>query len=355
MMSLDHQPEGRQPFFRTALHWVKRTLKNNWKLKLLSLAVALTVWGALISEDASLTREKTFHDVPVSVTGTEALQRSGLIIVDGLDNLQPIRMRAEVPQKVYDSATPANYAVRVDVSRITGVGEQKVPIQTSATAAYGTVSWLSSNEITVQVDEYVTRRRVPVRLASSGQAPEGYYAAGASVDPVNVVISGPRSLVEQIEAVSATYNPFNLASSSGVQYSAVPFKLVTADGREISSKLISVTSENVLLDTLLVEQTVYPMKFAEINLTGITKGQVQAGYTIAGITAEPAQVRIAGALQEIDSINILNLASAIDVSDLSETVIRALRVEKPAGAVYLSESAVVVTIEIVPDREEAGE
>lgn len=354
-MSVEQQSGKKRRFVRNVLGRIKRTLRNNWKLKLLSLIVAITIWGALISEDASLTREKTFHDVPVSITGVEALQRSGLVVVEGLDNLQPIRMRAEVPQKAFDTASPANYSVRVDVSRITNVGEQKIPIQTSATTSYGAVTWLSTNEVTVKVEEYITRRRVPVRLIQSGQAPEGYFAAGASVDPATVVISGPRSLVEQVEAVSATYQPSGLVSSTGTQYSAVPFQLVSASGEELDSRLISVTSENVLLDTLLVEQTIYPMKYAQINLTGITKGQVMEGYAITSITAEPEQVRLAGDLEEIDSINLLDLTPAVDVSGMSDTIIRALRIDRPAGVIHLSESAVVVTIHIQPIAQDTGE
>ncbi|NLW21393.1 MAG: hypothetical protein GXY84_08515 [Clostridiales bacterium] len=354
-MSVEQQSGKKRRFVRNVLGRIKRTLRNNWKLKLLSLIVAITIWGALISEDASLTREKTFHDVPVSITGVEALQRSGLVVVEGLDNLQPIRMRAEVPQKAFDTASPANYSVRVDVSRITNVGEQKIPIQTSVTTSYGAVTWLSTNEVTVKVEEYITRRRVPVRLIQSGQAPEGYFAAGASVDPATVVISGPRSLVEQVEAVSATYQPSGLVSSTGTQYSAVPFQLVSASGEELDSRLISVTSENVLLDTLLVEQTIYPMKYAQINLTGITKGQVMEGYAITSITAEPEQVRLAGDLEEIDSINLLDLTPAVDVSGMSDTIIRALRIDRPAGVIHLSESAVVVTIHIQPIAQDTGE
>ena len=347
-MSTEIHKESRQPLPRALLKRFWKAVKSNWKLKLLSLIVAITIWGALISEDASLTREKTFNDVTITITGMDTLQRNGLVIIEGLDDLQPIKIRAEVPQKAYDAAAPANYSVRADVSRISGVGRQTVPIQSSSTITYGSVEWLSINEITVMVDEYITRRRVPVRLEKTGQTPEGYYAANVSADPSNVVVSGPRSLVEQIVAVSASYNLERLGSASGIQYSAVPFRLLTEDNLEIKSNLISVTSENVLLDTLLVEQLIYPMKHVDVNLTGITTGRVQDGYQIAGISADPAQVKLAGNIEDIDGIMMLDLASVIDVTGMTEPVIRALRVEKPDGVVYLSESAVYVTIDITP-------
>jgi hypothetical protein len=52
---------------------------------------------------------------------------------------------------------------------------------------------------------------------------------------------------------------------------------------------------------------------------------------------------------------MLDLNATIDVTGLSETVIRALRVEKPAGAVYLGENAVYVTVSIHPIPGTQGE
>ena len=349
-MSIE-QPKPKVPSAFEIL--IKRTLnaiRNNWKLKLLSLLIAITIWGALISQDASLTREKTFENVPVSITGTETLLRNGMIVVEGLDRLDPIRMRVDVPQKAYDNVSASNYSVRVDLSRITSVGRQTIPILTLSTATYGSVSWLSANDITVRVEEYITRRRIPVKAIQSGQVPQGFYSSSVSVDPANVIISGPKSMVERIDSVVAQVDMSAIDSNTGVQYTAVPFRLLDKTGKEIKSNLISVTSENVLLDTILIEQTIYPTKLVDVNLTGVTKGRVNRGYQITAITSDPAQIEIAGNPQSIDSISLLDLASFIDVSDMTETVIRALRVDKPDGVVNMSDSAVYITVEITPTK-----
>lgn len=353
-MSLEQRPDTKKlPLALLSRAW--HAIKSNWKLKLISLVVAITIWGALISEDATLTREKTFNDVAVSVTGADTLQRNGYVVIDGLDNLPPIRMRAEVPQKAWESALPAYYSVRVDVSRITATGTQSLPILTSSTSAYGTVEWLSTEQIQVTVDEYITRRRVPVRLAPTGQVPSGLFASSAIVDPADVVVSGPRSLVSRVSHLLANYNQSALVEGSGLQYSAVPFRIIATDGSELASKHIAITNENVLLDTLLVEQAVYPMKQVDINLTGLTRGKVLDGYEITGITADPPFVRIAGREEDLEGVTMLDLNASIDVTGLSESFIRALRVEKPAGAQYISDNAVYVTINIQPLLSEDSE
>lgn len=325
-----------------------RAIFRNWKLKLTSLLVAIAVWGGLISEDATLTREKLFSDVQVTVSGMETLQRNGLVVVSGLEDLKPISMRADVPQKAYDNAAPVHYSARVDVSRITATGEQIIPIQTSNSLAYGSVSWLSVSEVKVHVEEYITRRRVPVVLEQAGVLPEGYYAAAASVDPVNVIVSGPRSQVEKLDRIQASYNLGLINPQQGLQYVAVPFRLLASDGSEIGKSMISVTSENVLLDTLLVEQQVYPLKAGEINLSGIIKGEPAEGYQVNAVTADPPSVMLAGRPEDIDGIRMLDLSVSIDVSGHRDTLIRAVKVERPDGVVYMSENAVYVTVEILP-------
>lgn len=333
---------------RSIMMVILRYITRNWKLKLLSLLVGLTIWGALISEDANLTREKSFNDVSVQITGTDTLQRNGLVVVSGLEDLQPIKIRAQVPQRMYEAASSAHYAVRVDVSRLTSTGNQVLPILHSANATYGAVSYLSQDEVQVVVDEYVTRRRIPVRLSTVGSLSEGMYGAAPSVDPFTVVVSGPRSQVDRISYLSAVYDLGLLDQLAGSHFSAVPFRLMSIDGQEIPSKQINVTSENVRLDTLLVEQDLYPSKLVPINLSGVVKGQVASGFQITRVSADPAQVRVAGELEYIQTMDLLDLASDIDVSGLRETIIRAIRVNRPADAVHLSDNAVYVTVEIEP-------
>ncbi len=328
-------------------------IKTNWQLKLMSLAIALIIWGGLISQDETLTREKVFAEVPLTITGLDTLQRSGLIVVGGLENVKPIRMRAEVPQKAYDAASYIHYSVRADMGRITAPGEQTVPIQTSASSAYGAVTWLSEDEVTVQVEEYITRRRIPVRLERVGEIAEGFYAAGASVDPSNVVISGPRSLVEGIAVVTASLDLDEFSATQ--RTAAVPFRLLRADGTEVISDLISVTSENVLLDTLLVEQSVYPTFSARVNLTGAVTGIPAQGYEVKSVTAQPDTVLLAGEAEDIDGVTLLDLDSPVDVTGQRETLIRAVRVLRPGNVIFMSDNAVYVTVEIGPAETGAPE
>ena len=134
-----------------------RLIYHNWPWKLLALFLALCLWAGLITQDPTLTRERVFTDVTVSVVGADTLRRnSGLIVLSGLeDENLTARLRVDVPQREYNTVTASNYNPRVDLTRITEAGEQTLRINTTSTSTYGTVRGISPETITVVVDQFV--------------------------------------------------------------------------------------------------------------------------------------------------------------------------------------------------------
>ncbi len=334
---------------REVLAHLWQVLRYRWGVKLVSLLIALVLWGGIISQDSALMREKTFENVEVNIINADVLQRNGLVVIGGLESLPHLRMRVDVPQRIYSTVNASNYNVRVDLSRITAPGEQKVPIISSSSTTYGTVNWLSGNEITLEVDEYITRRRIPVQLNTVGSVPSGFYGQPPSVDPTLVAVSGPRSMVERIARCVVTYDQALLPAQAGTQYTALPFALVDAENKTLDSTLLSVTSESVLLDTLLVEQTLHPMKTADINLSGITMGTPSEGYHVVSVTADPTYVSVAGPPDFLRSLDLIDVDTVINIAGVTETLIRAVRVVRPTEAVYITGDVIYVTVQIAPD------
>lgn len=346
---MTNHSENKTPPYRTLLRALWRGLSFRWPWKLLSLVLAIVLWGGIISQDATLTREKSFADVSVNVINRDTLLRSGLIVVKGLEDLKPIRMRVDVPQKIYDSVTPANFNVRVDLSRITSPGVQTLPILYSASTTYGTVKWVSTAEVTVEVDHYITRRRIPVQLHETGAVPSGFYATNAIVDPSMVTISGPRSLVQNIVRCVASYNTSLLSPAARTQFSAVPFVLYDNTETPVESDLIEVSIDAIQLDTLLVEQTLYRLQAIAINKSGITKGKPAKGYKVTGITLDPALLNVAGSNELMETLTLLDVDAPIDITGATDTLIRSVKIKRPADAYHMSENAVYVTVTIEPE------
>ena len=59
---------------RMLSHRFWRMLSHNLLWKLVALILAICLWAGLITQDPTLTRERVFSDVPVTVTGGDALR-----------------------------------------------------------------------------------------------------------------------------------------------------------------------------------------------------------------------------------------------------------------------------------------
>ncbi len=331
--------------------YLRRVVLNRWQLKLGCFFLALILWGVLISSDVNITRQKTIENVTVTASGADTLQRNGLIVVSGLDDLGSLRMRVDVPQRMYNTVSASNYNVRVDLSRITSPGEQQLPILTTQSSTYGQVTWLSKDSVTVVVDELMTKRRVPVQLNTTGESPAGFYASPSSAkhDPSWVVITGPSSLIGSVDKCIAQFDLSRLAAQPGVQVSSVPFGIYDTDGNQISSPLISVTSESIAVDSVIVEQRLLPMKTVDIDINGVTTGSPKQGYYVDSVSVSPAYLSIAGSAELLKTLTKLEVSSRIDIEGAEGELIRQIKVEKPQNAEYMSEEAVYLKITILPE------
>lgn len=331
------------------LRRIKSILFENWGTKLLAILIAVALWAGLITQDPDLTREKQFNDVTVSVMGADSLRRNGYIVLeDTAEVLSDVDVRVSVPQGQYTTVQASNYSIRVDLSRITSAGEQEVKILSSNSAAYGTVTEINPPTVTLTVDEYVTRYRIPVTVVTEGEAPEGFYAAEPSTDPPMIAVSGPKTLVERIVSAQVVVDQTTLPAREGTQRRALTFTLVDENGQAIESSLLQVTSESVLLDTIIVEQTVYTLRTVELANLGLVTGQPAEGYEIRGVYVTPASITVAGRASALEDISLLYADGSVNVSGLTESVNKSIKVRQSSALKYISTDSVTVAVEIGP-------
>ncbi len=340
------QQEGRREAILARLHSI---FLENWGSKLLAIVIAIALWGGLITQDPSLTRERLFTDVAVSVNGEETLKRNGFIVLEDLDALlDGVSARVSVPQNQYATAQAGNYSIRIDLSRIREAGEQTVKLLSTNSTTYGTVTEITPAEVTLTVDEYVTRYRIPVTVVTNGEAPEGFYAAEPSTDPGMVAVSGPKTVVERIVSAQVVAEQSDLPAQEGTVRRALSFTLVDENGETINSDMMEITSESVLLDSIIVEQAMYTKRTVEFSTMGLVTGEPAEGYEIKGVYVTPSSVTIAGKASSISNMDVFYAETSVSVKGLSESVNKALLVRQPISVKYASTDVVTVAVEIGP-------
>lgn len=323
---------------------------KNWSWKLMSVLMAVCLWAFLIMQDPTLTRERVFTDVTLNVVNADTLRRnSGLVVLSGLDeeNLKA-RMRVDVPQRVYNNVTVSNFNPRIDLSRITDVGEQEIRVTSTSTTTYGSVQDISPDTITVVVDEYVTNYRVPVSVNVTGEYPDGFHGSSISADPSVVAVSGPRSIVDQIARVVVDYDVSRLSAREGTVLTARVMRYVDQDGNDVDNSLLEATSANVVLRTVILTQTLYPIREFPLDMESMVEGTPAKGYQIKSVSVSPSVFSAAGTSEALDSIDALFAASPVNVNGKDSTFTQTVRIRKPSELAYVSNEAVNVTVEIAP-------
>ncbi len=341
--------DGNHSIWRALWHWIS----YQWGWKLLCLFLAVCLWGMIISQDTTLTRERTISGVPVSVVNSAALQRNGLIVVDGLEELEPLTIKAEVPVRYYHTVGTSSFTVRLDLSLITKPGVQRVPLSSTA-STYGTVTDLSSEEVVLTVEEYITRSRIPVRIRMLGPVPEGYYANAATSEVNEVTVAGPSSVVSQIARCVVMYSPPTLRDGKGTEYTASPFVFYNGSDEELDMSRLTVTSEGWGIDSITVQQTFYPMTTLEISTVGLVRGVPAEGFEIKNVTISPQRVSVADMDIESHTDDFAYLNGYVDVTGLQSSITQVVPVSRPSAFVYVSTDVIYVTVEIGKCETEQG-
>ena len=348
---IEKKPGNEKNAFRKALRELPSRLLHiflhNWPWKVLSVFLAICLWAGLITQDPTLTREKVFTDVPVTVSGADALKRNGLIVLTDLsaESLKA-RLRVDVPQREYNSVSVASYSPRIDLTKIVATGTQTLRIQTTSTTAYGTVKEINPDTVEVEVDQYTTRYRIPVTLNQEGDYPDGFYGLTPSLDPTTVAVSGPRTILQQIARAVVTFDRATLPPQSGEIRTAVPITLVDQHGEAIVSDLLQITSEGVLISSIIVDQDLYPTKTLQMNTLSLITGAPANGYEVKSVTVSPSVVLAAGEETVLSTLDSLFTEQAIDLNNATESFSAEVKVKKPGDLVYLKPDTVTVAVEI---------
>ena len=335
-------------FVRKAL---KHVLFHNGWVKLIAVLISLVLWAGLISQDNSLTREKTWQNVNVSINGADTLKRNGYIVVSNLnEKLASVSVTAAIPQKQFDTAEPSFYNLRVDLSRINGIGTQELKILSTTSNSYGKVTNTVPSSITVNVEEYFVRQRIPVSVTVTGDYQNGWYGewyiSTPNVDPELISVNGPRSIVQSISRAKVFLDPETIDWNEGTVMTTSEIRLYNRAGEEITSPLLGITTESLSIDTVLIDAYVLPTKTFRIENMIDIQGKVPPGYRITSVKTSPETITVAARGEVLEQLEELSFDRAVNLQSITETGTFQIKVQKPSDDAVLSNDTITYTVEV---------
>ena len=337
--------DGRGPF-RGLRRFVARLLQNRIFLIAVTLLLSLMTWSIMVASDGTLTRPKTFTNVPVTITGENTLKSRGYIVMDDISELVPgIRMTVEVAQQNYSMVTSASYNPHIDLSQVTGEGENELKISFSSSTLYGSVVSCDPATVTVNVERYVTRR-VPVVVQIQGEAPAGTYLDAYRTDPTMLSVSGPQSLVMRVARASVTLDAAQLSAERMTDKAALEIALQDTAGEPIESDRIEITNQTVYTSTVVVETELVPAKTVSVLAEEMVTGEPAEGYALTGVEVSPAQLTVAAKDEVIDAIEWITTDAPMSIEGATQDVTGTVRIKRPTGLENTLPTEVSVTAHI---------
>jgi hypothetical protein len=280
---------------------------GNFRLKLLALVVALSMWGGVAYAQNPTVR--TVYNLPIDRPNVPA----GLVIRGTLPPIQVTVVGSSQTLRTFDQRS---LTLTVDFAKV-HVGANRVPIHVSSVDAGVTLDYPSA--IIVQVDQ-VASADVQVTIQRLHQLPVGFHEVSAVVTPAKVTVHGPKSDLTGVQAVVQV----DLADQQAVIDQAVQVLVLDPNGRKID-KGVSTPAQ------VQVKITIEPDALTETKAAGAAvTGQPASGYRVTNIQVTPVTVSATGLADVLSALQQV-ASDPVDVSNQTADVVKTVTLRPPAG------------------------
>jgi len=308
--------------------------RKNFSSLLWALLLSVAVWIAAVTAADPDDQRVYPKPVPIEIVG----QGSGLVIVGEMPKAVEVTLRA--PRSVWDRLEGQEQPIRavVDLSGL-GAGEHPVRVQVQVSENPARVVSVLPTDFTVTL-EPLTSRVFPVGLTLNGQPATGYRAGNPTLEPLEVLVSGAESLVEQVARARVIVNL--TGTREGINQS-LDVQLYNSKNQAL--KGLSLNPSTVLVDIPVAQQGGY----RDVIVKVIPHGQVANGYLLTNLSVFPPIVTV----YSTDPTLVNSLPGVVETEPLeldgaSEDISTRLTLSLPAGISVVGEQSVQVDVGISP-------
>ncbi|MBI4214059.1 MAG: hypothetical protein HY534_07105 [Chloroflexi bacterium] len=196
-------------------------------------------------------------------------------------------------------------------------------------------------ELPVRLEE-ISEKRVPVRPNRTGAVPFGYEAGQVEIDPPEISISGPNSLIQRIASASVDIKFDGATVNMDASYAPI---LLDAQGHTVDpdGRAVRETPETVRVRIPITQQISYKTVPVRPTITG----NIDSGYLIEGVVVDPPVITLVAPPQALRTADLVETAP-VDVTDAATTLTRQVAFRIPEGVSLLGADNVRVTVRVTP-------
>jgi len=311
-----------------------RWLVTNLRTFMWAFAMALAVWVAAVSV-ADPDDVRQYPDpIPVEIIG----QDPGLVITGEVPKQIELSLRA--PGSVWENLLTEEEDVRaiLDISGL-GAGEHTLEIQIQIPVQPVRIESASPRTATITLEPLATKT-FPVNLSITGEPAIGYQIGDSTLEPNEIVISGPQSQVERIVQIRAL---IDLADVRESVEQTLPVQPLDENNQIVAG--IGLNPAEVLVTLPVSQQGGY----RDLAVKVLVSGQVASGYRLANISVFPPVVTVfSGDPELVNSLPGVLETQPLDLENASDDLSTRLSINLPEGVSLVGEQTVLVRVNVSP-------
>jgi YbbR domain-containing protein len=228
------------------------------------------------------------------------------------------QVRLSGPRSAIATLTPDLVNASIDLSGL-APGEHRIPIEV-ATPPEVRVTDRNPAEALVVLDALI-RRRLPVEVSLRGTPSQGVTLGVPRTTPVDVIVSGAATEVDEVRHATVTINVANLTQQL---ITSVPVRLVDATGQDVRN----VTATPSIVEAYLPVREGVITKVVPVVPTIV--GAPPPPLTVASVTVVPETAAVSGSEPALEPVQLVPTAP-VDLGAVRADVERQVPLQMPAG------------------------
>ncbi|MDO4605416.1 MAG: CdaR family protein [Helcococcus sp.] len=274
-------------------------LKKNWKIKLLSLIIAIFMWSYIIAS--------TNPSIPIRLTGvpiiyehTDNLSKNDLMIDTDTQKTVDITLIGQRNRII--NITNSHVRVTADFQ---GLNEGLNNIRLNYAVPDGITIEDYQSSIDVNIEKIINRE-FPVEIQNAGNLPTDFVLESRQVIPNSITIRGPRSNIDKIAKVVTELDLSNLEGNININKD---LKAIDENGEMVENLTYGQDFANIIA-------VVYKQK--EVTIEKNLVGEIGENYRIDSAELNKSTVLIKGPKEAVDKINTIEIQD-INIEKLTQT------------------------------------
>lgn len=286
----------------------KYKLTVNLGLKIAAFIFSAFLWLIVVNVDNPV-ESRTFTDIPVTIVNDDIITSGGEVYQ--VVGQQTVSVVVYATREVRQQLSAEDIVATADIREM---NSSLVPIEVTIPEFEGDYESAEAVPRNLQIQIEKSGSRVLALTADdTGIVRNGYMIGSMTVHPTNITITGPESVLEQIDRAVASVDVDGMSKSEERE---ATLYLYDSNGNVVNQNQLE---NNLGEDGLTVSVEILEMKSVPV-IFDVT-GTPAEGYQYTGCTSEPETLQICGASEDIQKIEEIDVpASVIDISGASGPV-----------------------------------